>query len=221
MVRSCHALAPDPRCHGCCRGSGDRHCSDEAACLPAIPAIARRLRWPLQASRPAQAAPPLHPDLGEPYHRFAEPLVPTGIALPFESRCGLRRTGRSSPSYSGQQPSTSRSCTSRCGGVVMARRRICFRARTDHAHPDRRSSLVAGGGLRRPLFTSSPRELSHLWVLGAAGAVGSAGNQSAAVVRLRAGRRLDGAGLVVDGYHACTDGLVSLGVMVSALLVAL
>ena len=78
-----------------------------------------------------------------------------------------------------------------------------------------------GAGYAPPLFTSSPQELSHLWALGAAGAVGFVGNESAAVVRLRAGRRLDGPALLADGYHACTDGLVSLGVMVSALLVAL
>jgi cation diffusion facilitator family transporter len=65
-----------------------------------------------------------------------------------------------------------------------------------------------------------PQELSHLWALAAAGLVGFAGNEVAAVVRLRAGRRLGSPALVADGYHARTDGLVSLGVVASAALVA-
>jgi cation diffusion facilitator family transporter len=66
-----------------------------------------------------------------------------------------------------------------------------------------------------------PEELTHLWALAAAGVVGFAGNEIAAFVRLRAGRRLDSPALVADGYHARTDGLVSLGVVASAVLVGL
>jgi cation diffusion facilitator family transporter len=66
-----------------------------------------------------------------------------------------------------------------------------------------------------------PQELSHLWVLAAAGAIGFVGNEIAAVVRLRAGKRLSSPALVADGYHARTDGLVSLGVVLSAFVVAL
>jgi cation diffusion facilitator family transporter len=64
-----------------------------------------------------------------------------------------------------------------------------------------------------------PQPLSHLGALAAAGVVGFLGNEAAAWVRLRAGRRLDSPALVADGYHARTDGLVSLGVVASALLV--
>jgi divalent metal cation (Fe/Co/Zn/Cd) transporter len=39
-------------------------------------------------------------------------------------------------------------------------------------------------------------------------------------VRLQRGRRLESPALIADGYHARTDGFVSLGVMVSAALVA-
>ena len=67
----------------------------------------------------------------------------------------------------------------------------------------------------------SPHAPDHLVALGIAGAVGFAGNEVAARVRLRAGRRLDSPALVADGYHARTDGFVSLGVMLSAALVAL
>ena len=66
-----------------------------------------------------------------------------------------------------------------------------------------------------------PQDLSHLWALAAAGMVGFLGNELAAQVRLRAGRRLDSAALVADGHHARADGLVSLGVVASALAVAL
>ena len=67
----------------------------------------------------------------------------------------------------------------------------------------------------------NPEPLSHLWVLAAAGAVGFIGNEIAAYIRLRAGRRLNSPALVADGYHARTDGLVSLGVVASALVVAI
>lgn len=66
-----------------------------------------------------------------------------------------------------------------------------------------------------------PEPLTHLWVLAAAGAIGFIGNESAAYIRLRAGRRLHSPALVADGYHARTDGLVSLGVVLSAIVVAI
>jgi divalent metal cation (Fe/Co/Zn/Cd) transporter len=66
-----------------------------------------------------------------------------------------------------------------------------------------------------------PERVSHLWVLAAAGAVGFAGNEIAARVRLRAGRRLSSPALIADGNHARVDGFASLGVIVSALVVAL
>ncbi len=65
------------------------------------------------------------------------------------------------------------------------------------------------------------QRLSHLWVLAAAGVVGFAGNELAALVRIGAGRRLSSPALVADGYHARIDGLVSLGVVASAAVVAL
>ena len=66
-----------------------------------------------------------------------------------------------------------------------------------------------------------PQELSHLWALAAAGAAGFLGNEIAAQVRLRAGRHLDSPALVADGNHARIDGFVSLGVVLTAALVAL
>jgi cation diffusion facilitator family transporter len=66
-----------------------------------------------------------------------------------------------------------------------------------------------------------PRTLTHLWLLTAAGAIGFFGNEIAAQVQLRAGRRLDSPALVADGNHARVDGFVSIGVIASATIVAL
>jgi len=66
-----------------------------------------------------------------------------------------------------------------------------------------------------------PQHLSHLWVLAAAGVVGFVGNELAAQVRLRAGRRLSSPALIADGNHARIDGFVSLGVVASAAVVSL
>jgi cation diffusion facilitator family transporter len=67
----------------------------------------------------------------------------------------------------------------------------------------------------------NPQELQHLWALAGAGVIGYIGNEIAARVRLRAGRRLDAAALVADGNHARVDAFVSLGVVASAAVVAL
>jgi len=66
-----------------------------------------------------------------------------------------------------------------------------------------------------------PQHLSHLWVLAAAGVIGFIANEIAARVRLRGGRRLHSPALVADGNHARIDGFVSLGVVGSAIVVAL
>ena len=71
------------------------------------------------------------------------------------------------------------------------------------------SALVALGQTIERLV--NPRTLSHLWLLAAAGAIGFVGNEIAAQIRLRAGRRLDSPALVADGNHARVDGFVSLG----------
>jgi cation diffusion facilitator family transporter len=67
----------------------------------------------------------------------------------------------------------------------------------------------------------NPQSIGHLWVLAAAGVVGFLGNEIAAQVRLSAGRRLESPALIADGYHARTDGFVSLAVVASAIVVAL
>jgi Co/Zn/Cd efflux system component len=66
-----------------------------------------------------------------------------------------------------------------------------------------------------------PEPLRDLGVLAAAGIIGFLGNEAAAWVRLHGGRRLNSPPLIADGYHARTDGLVSLAVVLSAIVVAL
>lgn len=58
-----------------------------------------------------------------------------------------------------------------------------------------------------------------LWVAGAA-LVGFLGNEAVALFRMREGRAIGSAALVADGYHARTDGLTSLAVLLGAAGVA-
>ena len=67
----------------------------------------------------------------------------------------------------------------------------------------------------------NPHEPEYLVALAAAGAIGFAGNWWAALVRTRAGRRLDSPALIADGAHARADAYVSLAVIASAAAVAI
>jgi cation diffusion facilitator family transporter len=67
----------------------------------------------------------------------------------------------------------------------------------------------------------NPLAPDHLLALGLAGVVGVIGNAVAARVRLSGGRRLDSAALIADGNHARSDAIVSAGVILSAIAVAL
>ena len=66
-----------------------------------------------------------------------------------------------------------------------------------------------------------PQHLTHLWILAAAGVIGFVGNEIAARIRLRGGKRLNSSALIADGNHARIDGFVSLSVVASAAVVAL
>jgi cation diffusion facilitator family transporter len=66
-----------------------------------------------------------------------------------------------------------------------------------------------------------PHTLTHLWWLAVAGTIGFVGNEIAAQIRSRAGKRLNSPALIADGNHARVDGFVSLGVLASAAVVAL
>jgi cation diffusion facilitator family transporter len=66
-----------------------------------------------------------------------------------------------------------------------------------------------------------PQTPTHLWALLMAGIVGVVGNEVAAVIRWRAGRRLGSPALIADGNHARADGYVSGGIIVSTAFIAL
>lgn len=67
----------------------------------------------------------------------------------------------------------------------------------------------------------NPFTPTSLWTIFVAGLIGFAGNELAAVIRTRAGKKLNSPALIADGKHAHTDGLVSLGVIVSVIFIAL
>lgn len=66
-----------------------------------------------------------------------------------------------------------------------------------------------------------PLPPQHLFALALAGIVGVIGNALAASIRLGGGRRLNSPALMADGQHARSDAFVSLGVILSAIVVAL
>jgi cation diffusion facilitator family transporter len=92
-----------------------------------------------------------------------------------------------------------------------------------------RAERWAGGAVVLAIFASAcvagyeaidrlldPQDVQALGPLAAAGALGFAGNWVAAMIRSRAGRRLDSPALIADGAHARADAYVSLAVVASA-----
>jgi cation diffusion facilitator family transporter len=61
-----------------------------------------------------------------------------------------------------------------------------------------------------------PEPIGYLGWVAAAGLAGFIGNELVAQYRIRVGRRIGSAALVADGYHARTDGLTSLAVLIGA-----
>ena len=62
-----------------------------------------------------------------------------------------------------------------------------------------------------------PRPVTAIGWLITAGVVGFIGNEAVAVFRIKVGREMNSAALIADGYHARTDGLTSLAVVVGAI----
>jgi cation diffusion facilitator family transporter len=60
-----------------------------------------------------------------------------------------------------------------------------------------------------------PAEMTHLAAVAVAAVIGFAGNEAAAQVRIRTGRRIGSAALIADGMHARTDAITSLAVLLS------
>lgn len=76
------------------------------------------------------------------------------------------------------------------------------------------SALVAGYQAIDRLL--DPQSVQQLFWVAVAGGVGFVGNEVVAVFRIRVGRQMNSAALIADGYHARTDGLTSLAVVVGA-----
>ena len=62
-----------------------------------------------------------------------------------------------------------------------------------------------------------PQPIVYLGWVALAGVIGFIGNEVVAVFRIRVGRKINSAALIADGYHARTDGLTSLAVVVGAI----
>jgi cation diffusion facilitator family transporter len=77
------------------------------------------------------------------------------------------------------------------------------------------SAVVAGYEAVHRLMHPQPMGLLG-WVA-AAGVIGFVGNEWVAGFRIRVGRAIDSVALIADGYHARTDGLTSLAVVLGAL----
>jgi cation diffusion facilitator family transporter len=78
--------------------------------------------------------------------------------------------------------------------------------------------IAAYESIRRLL---DPEPVSDLAWVAAAALIGFAGNEFVAIYRIRVGRQIGSAALVADGYHARTDGLTSLAVLLGVIGVAL
>lgn len=77
------------------------------------------------------------------------------------------------------------------------------------------SAVVAGYEAINRLF--HPQAITQLLAVAVAGVVGFIGNEVVAVFRIKVGREMHSAALIADGYHARTDGLTSLAVVLGAL----
>lgn len=77
--------------------------------------------------------------------------------------------------------------------------------------------VAAYESILRLIYPSTPGDLPALAL---AGAIGFAGNWLAALVRTRAGHRLNSPALIADGNHARADAYVSLAVIASAISIA-
>lgn len=76
------------------------------------------------------------------------------------------------------------------------------------------SSVIAFWESLQKLLQPTP--ITYLGWVAAAGLVGFLGNELVAQYRIRVGQRIGSAALVADGYHARTDGLTSLAVVLGA-----
>lgn len=76
------------------------------------------------------------------------------------------------------------------------------------------SAIVAGYEAIDRLM--NPQPITQLLAVAIAGVIGFIGNEAVAVFRIKVGREMNSAALIADGYHARTDGLTSLAVVLGA-----
>ncbi|MFS8055072.1 cation diffusion facilitator family transporter [Rhizobium sp. BR 317] len=76
------------------------------------------------------------------------------------------------------------------------------------------SAIVAGYEAINRLI--HPQPITQLGWVTAAGIIGFVGNEIVAIFRIKIGREMNSAALIADGYHARTDGLTSLAVVLGA-----
>lgn len=62
----------------------------------------------------------------------------------------------------------------------------------------------------------NPEPITQLLWVAIAGVIGFVGNEAVAIFRIKVGREMNSAALIADGYHARTDGLTSLAVVIGA-----
>jgi cation diffusion facilitator family transporter len=77
------------------------------------------------------------------------------------------------------------------------------------------SALIAGYEAIDRLI--HPRLIEQIGWVALAGVFSFVGNEAVAVFRIRVGREINSAAMVADGYHARTDGLTSLAVVIGAI----
>jgi cation diffusion facilitator family transporter len=77
------------------------------------------------------------------------------------------------------------------------------------------SGLFAGYASIERFF--NPQQIEYLGAIVFASIIGFIGNEAVAIFRIKIGKEMGSAALIADGYHARTDGLVSLGVLLSVL----
>jgi cation diffusion facilitator family transporter len=81
------------------------------------------------------------------------------------------------------------------------------------------SAIVAGyESFQRFLH---PRPVGYLWAVAAASIIGFLGNEGVAIFRIKVGKEMGSAALIADGYHARTDGIASLTVLLSVIGVSM
>ena len=200
--------------------------------------------WPSRAlprfDRAAPAPAPPAP-LAARHHQLPRALARPGRRLDQALAGGRARRRRSPCSCSASRRSPRRSCSSRRGSVALLadlihnagdavdrdpagrRLRAALRARRALGGARRRARDLRQrlrGRLRGDRPADRPARRRRAGRARAAGAIGFAGNWAAAIIRTRAGRRLDSPALVADGAHARADAYVSLAVIASAAALA-